>query len=56
MLHETPDQVNKFHQDINRIGRPGSGGVMEYVAIFHVSFIKIPTGLVGQVLMESWNM
>jgi hypothetical protein len=55
MLHETPDQMNKFYQDTNGIGRPGSDGVMEYVAILPVSFI-IPTGWVNQVLLESWNM
>ncbi|CAM0884457.1 unnamed protein product [Alopecurus aequalis] len=31
ILHETPDQAHKFYQDTSRIGRTGSGGIMEYV-------------------------
>lgn len=39
MLHESPQLVHKFYQDVSKLGRPEKNGIMGITTTLQVSFL-----------------
>ena len=42
MLHESPELVHRFYQDVSKLGRPEQNGIMGITTTMDVSSLSLP--------------